>query len=170
MHDKWLRWVALTTTILAVITAIFSMKASGFSTKVQILTTKENNQWGYFQSKSIKQHSLELQKDLFILEKSRDGNNSQFTEYLSKKTDEYQKDLDRYNKEKAEIKKSAEDTIKEEEKFKNKGASLGLGVMFLQISIMLSSVGALIKKQELWIIGLCFGLIGVFYGVIGLIK
>jgi hypothetical protein len=39
--------------------------------------------------------------------------------------------------------------------------------MLFQISIMLSSVGALLKKQRLWYGGLVFGVAGLVYMVNG---
>ena len=56
--------MALTTTVLAVAAAISSLRASSYSTKVQIHTTREANQWAYFQSKSIKDHNFTPTRDL----------------------------------------------------------------------------------------------------------
>ena len=35
--------------------------------------------------------------------------------------------------------------------------------MLLQIAIMLSSVGALMKKPIMWVVGLAFGAVGLTY-------
>ena len=64
VKESWLQWVALTTTILAVAAAISSLKASSYSTRVQIHTTEEANQWAYYQAKSIKEHGFRLNKDV----------------------------------------------------------------------------------------------------------
>ena len=65
IQDRWVRWVALTTTVLAVCAAVSSMKGSSNSTKVQIWTTKESNQWQFYQAKSIKKYLMQLQQDNF---------------------------------------------------------------------------------------------------------
>jgi hypothetical protein len=38
-----------------------------------------------------------------------------------------------------------------------------MSVVFLQIGIMLSSVSALLKRKEMWALGLFFGCIGLVY-------
>ncbi|MEI6035428.1 MAG: DUF4337 family protein [Verrucomicrobiae bacterium] len=48
-QELWIKWVALTTTILAVCAAIGSLNGSSYSTRAQVLTTQESNQWSYFQ-------------------------------------------------------------------------------------------------------------------------
>src|SRR5512142_1457211 len=63
VKERWTQWVALTTTILAVCAAISALKGGGYSTKVQLSTTQEVDKWVYFQSKSIKQHAVELHRD-----------------------------------------------------------------------------------------------------------
>ncbi len=62
-RERWMQWVALTTTVLAVCAAISALKGGGYSTKVQLSTTQEANRWSHFQAKSIKQHAVELHRD-----------------------------------------------------------------------------------------------------------
>ena len=161
-QEKWLQWVALTTTILAVCAAIGSLRASSYSTRVSIMTTKENNAWAYFQSKSIKQHSCEVQKDTFELY-SLSKLAKPERDYVTKKINSYKKEIARYDKEKADIKTEAEGLAKSQESMKHQGANFGMGVMWLQIAIMLSSVSALLRKKPLWFVGMAFGVIGLVY-------
>jgi uncharacterized protein YacL len=72
-------------------------------------------------------------------------------------------DIERYESEKAQLKAEAERVQRDEAIFQRIGASFGLAVMLLQIAIMLSSVGALIKRPIMWIVGLVFGAIGLSY-------
>jgi signal-transduction protein with cAMP-binding, CBS, and nucleotidyltransferase domain len=62
--EPWLQWMALTTTVLAVAAAISSLRASSYSTKVQIHTAREANHWAYFQSKSIKELNFTPTRDI----------------------------------------------------------------------------------------------------------
>lgn len=57
----------------------------------------------------------------------------------------------------------AEKLAAEQAELKRHGGSFGLAVMLLQIAIMMSSVGALIKKPVMWWAGLVFGLGGLAY-------
>jgi hypothetical protein len=162
LKEKWTQWVALTTTILAVCAAISALKGGGFSTRVQLTNTKEANAWSYFQSKSIKQHTCENQRDLMRIAifEARTPEGKLFAEEKMRVVDA---DITRYDKEKADIKAEAEGLQKIQEDYKKHSASFGLAVMLLQIAIMLSSVGALMKKPPMWYIGLGFGVIGLVY-------
>ncbi len=159
---RWMQWVALTTTVLAVCAAISALKGNGYSTRVQLSTTQEANRWSHFQAKSVKQHAIELQRDrlqLLRLE-ARTLEAQRLAGELLAKADA---ELARYDREKNEIKAEAEQIQADEGKLKRHSGAFGLAVMLLQIAIMLSSVGALIKKPVLWAVGLGFGALGLVY-------
>ncbi|MBI5804980.1 DUF4337 domain-containing protein [candidate division TA06 bacterium] len=159
--EKWMAWISLTTTILAVCAAISSLRASSYSTKVQLTNTKEASSWAYFQSKSIKQHTCETMHDVMQANLLA-ATSAKSREYLENKLKIYQADIVRYDQEKNQIKTEAEQFAKQQDIFKKHGASFGLAVILLQIAIMLSSMGALLKRQLLWFLGLGFGLWGIF--------
>jgi hypothetical protein len=162
MEDRWIKWVALTTTILAVCAAIASLKGGGYSTKVQLYTTMETNRWSYFQSKSIKEHLMGLQKDSFEMAVYGSAN-PKAKKFIEDKVKFYESEIARYKSEKDKIQKEAEDISKQEDVFKRHSGNFGLAVMFLQIAIMLSAVGALIKRIILWHGGLIIGVAGLVY-------
>ena len=165
--ERWTQWVALTTTILAVCAAISALKGGSYSTRVQLSTTQENNKWSYFQSKSIKQHAVEMHKDqleVVRLEARTPEARALADERIARAAAE----IARYEKEKGEIKAEAEALQKAEDDLKRHAGAFGLAVMLLQIAIMLSSVGALIKKPVMWVVGLSFGAAGLVYMANGL--
>ncbi len=168
--ETWITWVALTTTILAVLAAIASLRASSYSTRVQLATTKEANQWAYYQSKSIKEHSYALNRDILASVKLLETKNPKVQKFLTDKIKEYEGEIVRYDKEKYQIKKDAEDIIKEQEGYKKKNGDFALAVMLLQIAIMCSAVGALIKKKIMWLMGLILGSWGIYYFVMGFLR
>ena len=161
--EKWLQWVALTTTILAVAAAISSLRASSYSTQVQLHTTKEANQWAYFQSKSIKEHTFALTRDLLVAIGRLEKQNPALQEFLQPKIKEFNGEIARYDTEKKEIKGDAEKLIQEQEVLKRHNAAFATAVMLLQIAIMLSAIGALIKGKLLWFIGMLMGVSGITY-------
>lgn len=165
-QEKWIKWVGLTTTILAVCAAIGSLKGGGYSTKVGLLTTQESNKWSYFQSKSIKQSLMETKRDMFELELLKDPAPLVKAE-LEKKIQAADGNIGRYDKEKADIKAEAETLNAEQSALKLHGGNFGMAVMFFQIAIMLSAIGSLLKKRYAWIIGLVLGVIGLVYFVNG---
>ena len=166
LKEKWTQYAALTTTILAVCAAISALKGGGYSTRVQVTTTMESNAWAYFQSKSTKQHMAEVGRDTLVGMKSL-AKDPAAKQWFEKKIPAYDADVARYDREKNEIKAKAESFAKESEYYKFKGGYFGLAVMLLQIAIMLSSVGALLKKPVMWVGGLTFGVIGLGYMVTG---
>jgi hypothetical protein len=167
--ETWIQLVALTTTILAVLAAIASLRASSYSTKVQLATTREANQWAFYQAKSIKEHSYAINRDILTSVRLLETKNPKAHNFLTAKIKEYEGEIARYDKEKKEIKQGAEDIIKEQEVYKTKNGNFAVAVMLLQIAIMCSAVGALIKKKLLWLVGLIMGGWGIYYFVMGFI-
>jgi hypothetical protein len=165
--ETWLQWVALTTTILAVAAAISSLKASSYSTRVQIGSTKEANQWAYFQSKSIKEHGYQLNRDILAATRLLGKNNTEVIDFLSAKIKEYDGETARYGLERREIKLEAEKLQRDQEILKQHNVNFSMAVMLLQIAIMLSAVGALIQKKSSWCAGIAIGLVGLIYMVNG---
>ncbi len=168
--ETWIQLVALTATVLAVLAAIAALRSSSYSTRVQIATTREANQWAYYQSKSIKEHSYTLNRDLLAAVRLQETKNPKAQKFLADKIKEYEGEMARYEKEKYQIKKDAEDLIKEQEGYKLKNGNFALAVMLLQIAIMCSAVGALIKKKIMWLMGLILGGWGIYYFVMGLLR
>jgi hypothetical protein len=163
--EPWLNYLALTTVILAVCATLSTFKGGGFSTRSVLSQTQASDQWAFYQAKSIKGYLYELQKDKLELELKSMGPKvapSVAEEYL-KKIDSYAKNLKRYNEEKASIEKDARkfETIKEDAV--KHAQAFGEAVIFLQISILLSSIAALMKKKPVWYLGLIVGAVGVVY-------
>ncbi len=160
--DGWVQWVALTTTILAVCAAISALKGGGYSTQVQLATTQEANAWAFFQAKSLKQHVSEQARDaLAVL--GADARSDEARKLAQTRLAAVEADVKRYGAEKAEIQARAEGLGTRQVELKRHGAAFGMAVMLLQIAIMLSSVGALIKKPSMWVLGLCCGAAGLVY-------
>ena len=161
--EPWIQWVALTTTILAVCAAISSLKASSYSTRVQVQTTKEANHWAYYQSKSIKEHSYRMNRDILRYANLLGNPSPQVQQFLTAKIKDYDQEINRYDLEKKQIKTEAETIIKEQEFLKRHNAAFSLAVMLLQIAIMMSAVAALIKRKSMWFAGLALSLVGLVY-------
>jgi hypothetical protein len=164
--EKWINWVALTTTILAVCASLASLRSGSYSTRTTLHTTMETNAWSYFQAKSIKQHTLQNQLDLFEVMAARETDPAARAA-IEKKAESYKADIARYDKEKADIKQEAESLGAKEGVYKLQAGNFGMSAMLLQIAIMMSSIGALVKLRRLWYLGMCVGVVGLFYMVNG---
>jgi hypothetical protein len=161
LKEKWLQGVALTTTILAVCAAIASLKATSYSTKVQLSTTQEANKWSHYQAKTIREHLYKMQADTFMLLGLSGPRDPKTQKFLDERLQKYQDEARRYDAEKKELMDEARGIQKQQDLYKRHNASFALSVMVLQIAIMMSSVGALMKKPAMWIAGLTFGAVGL---------
>ena len=169
-NDAWVGGVALSTAVVAVFAAVTTLYVGKFSSRAVLSKAEESNQWAYFQAKSIKGHTYEIQRDRLALELL--ASNGRFSRDCARKYDEtlasYTASVQRYEKEKAEIRAEAERLGKQGRTAQERAGDFGYGLIFLQISIMLSSVAALTRKKALWYFGLASVAGGVFYFLDGI--
>jgi hypothetical protein len=160
LPEKWMKGVAVTTTCLAVMTAIAASRGAACGSKTQLLTAIESSKWAYYQAKSIKQNLDESQKNTLEVLALGAINADQKTLYDTKlKT--IVAEISRYELEKNQIKKEAEDTAAKNARIAKKANFFSAAIVFFQIAIMLSSVSALLKKKFMWVLGLGFGVIAI---------
>jgi hypothetical protein len=77
------------------------------------------------------------------------------------------KKIAKYETEKNEIQAKAKELEQRRDDAQKHGAFFGIAVIFLQISILLSSIAALLKKKPVWLLGVGVGLVGIVYFVNG---
>lgn len=167
--EPWLNWLALTTVILALCATMATFKGGGFSTKSVLTQTQASDQWAFYQAKSIKGYLYELHRDKLQLELKAEG--ARFAPEAAREyTDRIeaaQAKIKKYEDEKEEIQKKA----RKLEDFRNEcgahSAAFGMGVIFLQIAIVLSSIAALLKKKPIYYGALAVGVLGVIHFVNG---
>src|SRR5690242_11287416 len=99
--EKWLNWLALTTLIFSAAATLGSSKAGGYSGKATSSQILASDQWAFYQAKSVKQHTYELQRDALSLQElsAPEAAQPKYKETL----DRYAKELTRYDGEKKEI-------------------------------------------------------------------
>jgi hypothetical protein len=154
--DNWITWLALTTAFLAVFAAITTMFMGKYSTRAILAQGHETDQWAYYQAKSIKGHTYEIQKQKLELEFStlQGRMSGALAEKYKKTIADYDKNIKKYDKEKAEIMADARALAKKKDLSQEMSGNLSLSLIFLQIAIVLSSVAAITKKKPLWYVGL----------------
>lgn len=164
-QDRWMSWVALATAILAVCAAITTLYMGKYSSRAILSQGQETSQWAFYQAKSIKSYIYEIQKQKLELELAADRKLAAGAvgDRYQKIIADYDKQIKRYEVEKKDIKNDADNLIKTKEEAQKKAGNFGYALIFLQISIMLSSVSALTKKKPLFFIGLALSLGGIFF-------
>lgn len=158
--DAWTKWVALSTTLLAVCAAFATLKGGSYSTKTQLATVNASNKWAYYQAKSLKETARETERAI-ITTIEASAPTPEAKAVARKAIEDATAEIKRYKVEKNEIRLDAEQLDKETAYFQSRGGNFGLAIMFLQIGIMLSAISALMKKQSFWLVGLVAGSIGV---------
>jgi len=155
-QEQWITWLALTTAAMAVFAAITTLYVGKYSAKAILFQGQETNQWGYYQAKSIKGYLYETQLERLELERLGDGQKTsgEASKKREKTIAHYTETIQRYDKEKAEIKGKAEEFAKQKIIAQDRAGNFGYALIFLQAAIMLSSVAALTKKKPLWYFGL----------------
>ena len=150
--------IAVITAIIATVGAIFSYmggatqaNAGLYKNNAAIKKTEASNQWNFFQAKSTKQSLAEVSRDLTTAE--------------AEKT-KYQAKIDRYEKEKNEIKLAAEKLESEATTWdKSSDAQMhqhhrwAQATTVLQVSIALAAIALLTRKK--WLEYGMFALAGV---------
>lgn len=157
--EPWLNVLALTTVILAVCATLATFKGGGHSTRSVLRQSQASDQWAHYQAKSIKGNLYELEKERVSRElRASDG---KAHPELQKTVDDFTSKVAKYDGEKAAIQKEATRLETERDEAQKHSQAFGLAVIFLQISILLSSIAALLKMKPVWMIGLGIGAVGL---------
>ena len=158
--------MAISTVIIVVCATLSTFKGGGFSTRSLMNQTMASDQWTFYQSKSLKSYIFEMQRDNLELQNEQNSKLKVSDEVVAKyqeKINNYNKKLEQYEAEKKEISLQARKYETERDMCKLHGSAFGIAVIFLQISILLSSISALARKKYVWFLSLAVGLVGILY-------
>ena len=156
--------IAMFTAIIATIGAIFGYmggatqaNAGLYKNNAAIKKTEASNQWNYFQSKSTKQSLAEMSRDLSAKEEDKA---------------KYQSKVDRYEKEKTEIKMGADKLEADATEWDHKSDEQmhqhhrwAQSTTVLQVCIALAAIALLTKKKWLEYAMFGAGSVGLAVGV-----
>jgi hypothetical protein len=159
--EKWVLLVALSTACMAVLAAIAGLLGGHHVNEALIDQIKASDQWAFYQSKSIKSEiASSTAKILEALPGKKIGDSSSL---------DNKEAVARYEKEKAEIKATAEEHQKSSEDHLTKHVTLSKAVTIFQIAIAISAIAILTRKKILWHAGLLLTLAGTIFLLLGVI-
>ncbi len=161
---KMTNQIALFTAIIATVGAVFSYmggatqaNASLYKNNAAISKTEASNQWNYFQAKSTKQSLAEVSRDLAPADRR----------------EAYQAKIDRYEKEKTEIKAEAERIEAQAKEWDRKSDEQmhqhhrwAQATTVLQVSIALAAIVLLTRKRPLEWAMFASGVVGLGLGAL----
>ncbi len=163
--EPWMDYLALTTVIFAVCATLSTFKGGGYSTKSVISQEQASDQWNFFQAKSIRESLYVIQKENIELQINSMGKpvDEALLEKYKGSLELTQKNIDKYISQKAEIEKVAKAFEQTRDEAQKHGQPFGVAVIFLQISILLSSIAGLFKSKKIWLLAVPVGGIGLVY-------
>ncbi len=161
--------VAMATAIIATVGALFSYmggatqaNAGLFKNNAALKKTEASNQWNYFQAKSTKQSLAEVSRDLTTVEADKA---------------KYQAKIDRYEKEKNEIKLGAEkleanatEWDKRSDEQMHQHHRWAQATTVLQIAIAMAAIALLTKRKWVEVAMYCAAAAGTLVGVLAVMH
>ena len=153
--DPFERRVALTVAVIVVFMAVFANRNDNAKTEAIISTTHAANHWAHYQSKSVKEHAYEIERRVL------DATPSEATRGVS---GEFAAEVERYGREKREIKDKAEAlevSIAHQLAVNNRCDE---AVLVLQLAAVMCSLAILAHWRMLWFLGIALGVGGVAIG------
>lgn len=157
-EKKWTLYVALSTAFMAVLAAVAGLLAGHHANEALIERVKASDQWNFYQSKNLKSEMIASSDHLVhILSPNTTG-------------DDHSADLARYEKEKAVIKKTAEEAERSSEQHLGRHVPLASAVTAFQIAIAISAISLLTKRKNFWYLGLLLSLIGAGFLLAGILP
>ncbi len=148
--SKWITAAALTAALLAALAAITGFLATNHLTQSTLIRIKANDNWNFYQAKSIKSSILDAKV---------------YTASLNK-VDPRQKDLDKqaeYAKEMPEL----QNETRELEKLSNENLetheTFETAATMFHIAIAVVAIAVVAKRKEFWYMSMVGGVIGVYF-------
>lgn len=161
--EAWINYLAFTTVIFAALATLSTFKGGGFSSKSVVFQAQASDQWAYFQAKSIRESLYRIQKENLSLQLDLlpSSASPEEKDKITQGLEQAESKVEKYEQEKNNIEKEARALEQKRDEAQTHGKPLGLAVIFLQIAIVLSSIGGLLKRKEVWYLGLPIGLAGI---------
>ena len=176
-REKWTLYVALSTAFMAVLAAVAGLLAGHHANEALVARVKASDQWNFYQAKNLKQEiAVNTDKILLAVLSGKAGAGSNVRNAgpadagAGSFEGDHSKDIARYDKEKEEIKKTAEEAEKESEAHLAKHVPLATAVTAFQIAIAISAIAILTRRKVLWVGGLVLTAVGIVFFVLGILP
>jgi hypothetical protein len=160
--EKWTLYLALSTAFMAVLAAVAGLLAGHHANEAVVERVKASDKWNFYQAKNLKQE-IALNTDMILraLNAGKTG---------APAIEDHSKDIARYDKEKADIRKQAEEDEAASEAHLAKHVPLASAVTAFQIAIAISAIAILTRRKNLWYAGLLLTAMGIVFFILGLLP
>lgn len=160
--ERWTLYLALSTALMAVLAAVAGLLAGHHANEALVERVKASDAWNFYQSKSLKQEiAVTTDRILHAMETGRPEGK------VPAAAPAENPDIARYNKEKEDIKKQAEEYEQLSEAHLARHVPLSRAVTAFQIAIAISAIAILTRRKLLWFTGLTLTAAGIYFLLIG---
>lgn len=163
--------VAALVAVLATAMAVFNIKDGNIVQAMAQAQARSVNAWSYFQAKSTKQNLAESMLDQLRIERERSaGMPADTLTLLDSKILFYKEKVDRYENEKLEIKKQAEEFEREYDRLNYHDDQFDIAEAGITVAIAVLGIAALTRRKWLVWFALAFASIGLASGIAGFLD
>lgn len=166
--DRFNRAIAIAVVVVAVFLAICQVKSGNTVQAMQAAQVEKLDNWNFFQAKSTKQNLFELEVESWDLRRKTGqiagtGAEAAFTTQI----ENWKSEVDRYEREKNEIKAKAEQAEKDYDSLGKRDDQFDLSETLLGLSLALFALSSLSKSRSVFSLGLLIAGLGVLMGIAG---
>ncbi len=151
---KALAPVSLTMAIVAVLVATISLLGHRAHTEEILLQNKATDEWAYYQAKNLRLNNLQALNDVLT---ALEGKNEK-AEQVQKR---FEGNIEKYAEEKKEIQDKAHEMEAELAHETQRANRFDLGEVFLEISLVVTSITLLTGRKHYWMLGMLFAAAGI---------
>lgn len=159
--ESTLKNISLAISILAVLVAMVTVLSHRSHTEAVLMQSRANDQWEEYQSRKLRTENLSVTVDLLTLQPINDP------VATKKKVDDYNGKIAKWNSQLEGDLDKAHQLEDEVTKAEAKATRFDLGEALLQISVVLSSITLLTRKNGYFFFGLTLGLAGLIVAITG---
>ena len=144
-RDPFGKKIGVLAAVIGVFLVVVTIESHRAHTQAVIVRTEANDQWAFYQAKSLKRHTLEVGRDLLsVLPPS--GKTAGIAE-------RYSKEIERYGEETREIQDKANEKEAETALVEKQALRFDLGEGFLELGLVLASLYFLSRKKLFPVLG-----------------
>lgn len=169
-RERWTLYLALSTAFMAVLAAFAGLMAGHHANEALVERMKASDQWNFYQAKNLKEEiAVNTDAILKAIGPAKIAG-AATAEPSAAAAGDHSQDIARYEKEKAEIKKQAEEDEQVSEAHLAKHVPLSRAVTAFQIAIAISAIAVLTRRKMLWYAGLVLTAIGICFLIVGILP
>lgn len=160
-EEPWTLPVAITISILAVLVAMATLMGHRSGIEAVLLQTQATDQWAYYQAKNNRLHLMQIDADVIGVLAPPSN------EKAAALREKYQKEIERYEKDKDQISEKAKEFENERAAVSRREDRFDAGEVVLDIALIICSLTLLTKIKAFWYSGIAIGVVGFFIALSG---